>query len=202
MGTVASTIEQWAANDPKKEALYTTKRGLIVSYINDAQLTFVDKSECLRGVWQPTITSSGSIALPSDFLREIVNRVKWSSTVYLTKMDYPTANLVTSFGSTLYYSIWNGTFYVWAAASGTPDVPYIKKPTAITATTLSSADLDIPTEFHHRLQTALDSYYLRTVGDYKDSEYFDKKFEQEATQAGMDFRDRNDPVPIMRGSFF
>lgn len=202
MGTVANIIQSWASSNPAKASVYASEQGIIANWINEAQLLFADKSECLRDVWQPTITSTGNIALPSNFKREIKDKVKWDSNTYLTQIDYPTANLVSSWGDTTHYSIWNNTFYVWGEAAGTPSIHYIKKPTAITASTISSADLDIPTQYQHILKIYLNAQYLERKDDIAGASALMRQFIQLADDAYMDVIRNIDPVPMMRGSFF
>ena len=201
MATIAGSFEDWAAGDQARTGVYASEPGVIVRWANEAQLRFADRSECLQSVWSPTITSSGNIALPADFLREIKNRVKWTQTIYLVQLDYPTANIQT-FTSVGYYSIWNGTFYVWQATSGTPTIPYIKKPTAITTSTLSSADWDIPTEYQRVLFNYFDSMMARRAGDIPGSMTLLSAFDNAADQAYATFHLKRGAVPVMRGSFF
>jgi len=202
MGTVANIIESWASSNPAKASIYASEQGVVANWINEAQLLFSDKSECLRSVWEPTVTSTGNIALPSNFKREIKDRVKWTTNRYLKQIDYPTANLVSSWSDTTHYSIWGDTFYVWGAAAGSPEIPYITKPTAITASTISSADLDIPTEYQYILKIYLNAQYLERKDDIAGASALMKLFIQEAEKAYMDVVRDNDPVPTMRGSFF
>ena len=202
MGTIANILEDWASSTPEKASIFASEKGMLVRWLNEAQLQFCDKSECLRDVWQPTITSTGNVALPSNFLREIKDRVKWDDNTYLTQVDYPTAALVDSWGDTTHYSIWGSTFYVWEAASGTPDIPYIKKPTAITVATSTSADCELPTEYHSVLFLYLDSMFARRKDDIAGSIALLKEFQNYANQAYVDTVRKKDPVPKMRGGFF
>lgn len=202
MGTVANILEDWASSDPQKMSLYVNEKGVMVRWLNEAQLQFSDRSECLRGVWEPTITSTGSVALPSDFLREIKNRVKWDSNTYLTQIDYPTANLVSTWSGTSYYSIWGSTFYVWEAAAGSPEIPYIKKPTAITTSTVSTADLDLFTEHHGSLMLYFDSMYARREKDVAGSLALLKEFHNQCDRVYNDVVRKRDVVPSTRGGFF
>lgn len=202
MGTVATVIESWASSSPAKASVYASEPAVIVNWINEAQLLFCDKSECLRDVWSPTVTSTGTVALPSDFKREIKDRVKWDDNTYLRQIDYPTANLISSWGSTTNYSIWGGNFYVWGAAAGSPEIPYITKPTAITVSTLSSADLEIPTEHQYILKIYLNAMMAERANDIAGHVALMKQFIQSAENAYMDVVNDNDPVPTMRGGFF
>jgi len=202
MGTIANLLEDWASSDSDKASLYASEKGVILRWINEAQLRFTDRSECLRGVWEPTITSTGNVALPSDFKREIKDRVKWDTNRFLVQIDYPTANLQTTWSDTTHYSIWGSTFYVWGAAAGTPDIPYIKKPTAITASTIASGNLEIPTEYHGFLMYYLDSMWARRLKDIAGSYALMKQFENACDGAYVDYTRDNDPVPMMRGRFF
>lgn len=202
MGTIANIVEEWASSHPSKAAVYASEPAVIVSWINSAQLLFCDKSECLRDVWQPTITSTGNVALPSNFLREIKDRVKWDSTRYLRQIDYPTANLVDSWSDTTNYSIWGSTFYVWGAAAGSPEIPYIKKPTAITTSTLSTADFEIPTEYQFMLRLYFNAMMAERKDDIAGSIALMGEFNNYCKQAYMDTVRKVDPVPMMRGGFF
>ena len=203
MGQVKDILVEWYSTDPQKEELYFRMPELPLRWVNEGQLRYADKSELLRGSWSATVTS-GTASLPSDFLREIPDRVKWDTTTHLYKIDYPTANLVESWSDTSYYSIWGNTFYVWAAASGTPTVPYIKKPSVIAIANISTADFDslFPTEFHHAVGMYLDSMWLKKLGEYQGSRAMLADFDMIAVQDGQTYRNRRDPVPIMRSSRF
>jgi len=203
MGTVATFLEDWSSTESGKESLYASEQGKIIRWLNEAQLRFTDKSECLRSVWQPTITSAGVIALPSNFKREIKDRVKWTANRFLKQIDYPTANIYTTqFSDAYYYSIWGSNFYVWQPQAGTPDIPYITKPTVITASNISSADLEIPTEYHAYLMLYLDSMWARTQKDIAGSIALLKQFDNGADSVYTDIVKDNDPVPMIRGTFF
>ena len=202
MGTVANILEDWSQSSPAKASIYASEQGVVVRWLNEAQLQFADRSECLRDVWEPTITSTGNIALPSDFLREIKDRVKWDSTRYLRQIDYPTANLVDSWSDTSHYSIWGGTFYVWGTAAGSPEIPYIKKPTAITVSTVSSASLEIPTEHQFILKLYLNSMMAERKDDIAGSVALMKEFQTNCDMAYMDTVRKLDPVPTMKGRWF
>jgi hypothetical protein len=202
MGTIVNILEDWASSHPSKASVYASEPAVIVSWVNAAQLQFCDRSECLRGVWEPTITSTGNIALPSNFLREIKDRVKWDSNTYLRQIDYPTANLVDSWSSTTNYSIWGSTFYVWSPAAGSPVIPYIKKPTAITVSTLASSDFEIPTEYQHTLKLYFNAMMAERKDDIAGSIALMQTFDSYCGKAYMDIVRKVDPVPFMRGGFF
>lgn len=201
MATVADILNEWAADSEEKQTLIKTRSGLCLRWINQAQLRFADKSEVLKGVWQPTITSSGNIALPSDFLREYPDLVTFevgeTTTPPLIKVDYPVA-LNLSFSSTTHYSIFNGTFYVWAAGALTPSIPYIKKPATLTA--ISSDSLTIPTEFHHDLIPYLDMMWDSFKGKITaiEKSMLLKDFDNTVRQDGIVFLVRNDNSPKVR----
>lgn len=202
MGTVANILEDWAQSSPAKASIYASEQGVVVRWFNEAQLQFCDRSECLRDVWEPTVTSTGNVALPSDFLREIKNRVKWDSNTYLIQIDYPTANLVETWSTTTNYSIWNGTFYVWGAAAGSPEIPYIQKPTDITVSTLSSATCEIQTEYQYILKIYLNAMIAERGGDVAGSLALLEKFGQECDRVYTRVVQKLDPVPIMHGGYF
>lgn len=202
MGTVANVLQDWASSSPEKTSLYANQKDLLIRWANEAQLRYADKSECLRDIWQPTITSTGNIALPDNFKREIKDRVKWDANTYLVQIDYPRANLVTSWSNTTHYSIWGGTFYVWGAAAGTPVIPYIKKPAALTVAAIASENFEIPTEYHYNLFLFLDAMFARSKNDIAGSMQLMKMFDDKADETYMDVVRDLDPVPKMRGSWF
>lgn len=203
MGTTLDIINEWASDSEEKQVAVKTRSGLVLRWINQAQLRFAERSECLRGEWQPTITSTGNIALPSDFIREFPDLVKYnlSATVNppLVKIDYWQAVNVT-FSSTTHYSIFNGSLYVWAAGALTPSIPYIKKPTVITA--LTTADLSIPTEFHRDLIPYLDIMWEKSKGSLSlgDRLALMKEFDNQAGLAGLKFKTRQDGMFKMRSN--
>lgn len=214
MGTAANVLEDWASSEPEKITLYNSQKGIILRWLNEAQLRYAVRSECLRDVWSPTITSTGNIALPSNFIREIKDRVKLSDSVVLTQLSFADARLFT-FSGTNYYSIHAGTFYVWVAAACTPTIPYIKKPTAITTSTLATADLEIPTESQGNLFFYLDSMYSRipknvltrdgnsvSRNDIAGSIALLKQFDEEADREKFDYLYANEPTPITRSGLF
>jgi hypothetical protein len=59
---------------------------------------------------------------------------------------------------------------------------------------LSSAELEIPTEYHSLLVTYLDAMYLRKKGDISGSIQLLQLFDQEAEKAGGEFKNRRNPV--------
>lgn len=202
MGTFANVLQDWSSVSEDKATAYISTPGLLVRWLNEGQLRFVNESEVLRGSWSATVTS-GTATLPSDFLREIADRVSWAANQPLTKIDYPTAyilNASSAFTSTDYYSIWGETFYVWGSDSGTPTIPYIKKPAVITTSNYTTSDLDLPTEFHHALLTFLDAMWLREKGDVSGYQALLKEFMMSAINAGQKYRERRDPVAKMRSN--
>lgn len=202
MATALDVVNEWAADSEEKQLLVKTRSGLVLRWINQAQLRFADKSECLKGEWQPTITSLGNIALPSDFLREYPDLVAYQvgSTINppLIKIDYPVAINLNFTSVVTHYSIYNGTFYVWAAGALTPSIPYIKKPATLTA--LSSDALIIPTEFHHDLIPYLDAMWASLKGALNpmDKILLMKEFDNQARADGMKFLIRQDNAPKVR----
>ena len=199
MASVQSVLEDWVAGESDKLDIYPSRQNIALRWINEAQLRFCDRSEMLRSVWNPTIDSTGIIALPSDFLREIKDMVKWTANVPLWEVDYPHAQLM-NFSSPRFYSIWGNKFYVWAAASGTPSIPYIRKPKLIQ--NISVDDFEIPTEFQNSLTYYLESKWLKKNKDVNGSIAVLNVFDRMADEAAARYRARRDPVPIMRGSFF
>lgn len=203
MASLAQIAEDWAEGQTEKSELYTQYKGVVLRWINEAQLRYCDKSEILTGLWQPTITSSGNIALPADFLREIKDWVYWSSTIRLVEIDYPTAIVnQNNFSGAQFYSIWNDTFYVWAATAGTPQIPYIKKPAVVAIADIATASLEIPLEFQHNLLTYLDAVFLRRKGDYKGYGVLLANFDMDAAKDGLKFKQRRERPPIIRSTRF
>jgi hypothetical protein len=197
MGTLLTVIQEWYSDDDEKETLYKQMPELVLRWINEGQLRFCDKSEILQGLWEPTVSSTGVVARPTDFLREYQNRVKWTTNHSLVNMAYQDAIHLTNVSDQLYYSIFNGNFYVWAAAAGTPDIPYVKKPEVVvsTADAHKTAALEIPTEDHHTLIQYLDARFLRKKGDYKNYMALLNWFDAYANACGSKFRSRRDPPP-------
>jgi hypothetical protein len=132
MASAATILADWASMDPEKEKLYATTPNLLVRWLNEAQLRFCDKSEILEETWNPTITSSGSIALPANFLREYIYDVWWTSDRPMRKGLYSILSKSTVTYYNPMYAIYGNTFYVFPVSAGTPTIRYIKKPTLIT----------------------------------------------------------------------
>lgn len=204
MATVQNVVNEWASDDEDKRLLVETHGGLILRWLNEGQLRYAEKSEILRSTWTPTITSSGNIALPADFIREFPDRVQAVSGTTgtpLFKVEYPLA-IQDTWNTLTAYSIYNNTFYIWAAGAATPAVYYVKKPTALT--TLSSDDFGIPTEFHRTMIDYLEAKWLyrnKTVsyGDYKSML---SEFDNQAKTDGLQFLQRNDALLMMRSFRF
>lgn len=203
MASAQDIVNEWAADSEEKLRLLKTRSGLGLRWLNQAQLRYVERAECLRDVWNPTITSSGNISLPSDFMYEFSDRVKRdvnsTSDYYLRKVDYPIA-FARSWSGLTAYSIYNGSFYIWAAGAATPSIPYVKKPAIIT--TLSSASLEIPTEFQHRLVDYMDAMWLRYKGDVVSARGLMEDFFRKSKTDGVTWRLRYDKSPIIRSNFF
>lgn len=204
MATSLDVINEWASDSEAKQTLVKTHSGLILRWLNQAQLRYADKSEMLKSRWTPTITSTGNIALPADFLREIPDRVQpnANATVFapLRKVDYPDAILVTWTGL-IAYSVYGGNFYVWAPQACTPAITYNKKPAALTDLT---SDLEIPTEFHHDLILGLDIYWERRAEklDLAEQETMWTIFDNKAKDAGWKEKIRKGAFVRTRGSWF
>ena len=201
MATVANVVEDWCSGDSDRTAILATELGVIVRWVNEAQLRFADKTETVRSIWQPSIPSNGQIALPTDFIREVKNLIMWTTNWRLLQIDYPLAQMLL-FSAPQYYSIWNGTFYVWSPTAGTPNICYIQKPTAITTTTYATASLQIPTEYQHTLFLYFDSMNARRQKDYAGSGVLLKQFDQECNEIYSQYKGHVDPVPMVNGSFF
>ncbi len=201
MGQIANVLDDWASGDADRSKVYKEQPGLVIRWINEGQLRYASKSELLRDVWSPTITSSGSIALPTNFLFEVPDRVKWTQFVYLRKIDYPTANLVPYWSATLWYSIWAETFYVWGPSAGTPTIPYVYKPTLVTVANIATADFDanLPTEFDHEILLYLDYRWARRIKDPSHRLLLDD-FEDMVAKDGQTYRQRRDPALIMKSN--
>lgn len=203
MASAKNILSFWQGT-PEKKSFYAVNEPTVLQWLNDAQLTFADKSECLQGLWQPTITSVGYIALPEDFLREYPNRVKSSTNSLgypLKKIPYQDAQILNLTGTAL-YSIYNGYFYVWAAGACTPNVPYIKKPAEITKATLATAELELPTQMHDTLFYFLESRYNMFLGNVQNMLELESIFERKAQEYLTTQIQRNDSVPSTRGGFF
>ena len=200
-GTVAAVCQDWCGGNPQRMSVYVEEPGVMARWISQAQSRFADKAECLRGVWTPTVPSTGIVALPANFGREIKDGIRWGSSDRLTQVNYTEANMAT-FSSTRYYSIWGSNFYVFSAAAGTLSIPYIKKPAEITVGTLSTADLEIPTDYHRDLFNYLDAMFVRRSGDFASSTALMKEFDDSANNARLDYAQKTDPVPRVRSGMF
>jgi len=198
MATAQDVLNDWAGEDGERYIIFHKNKGLVLRWLNEAQLRFCDLSEIFRGVWSPIISSDGVVSLPDDFLREVPHTIKWAVDTPLTKIDYAVANL-TTFSGTYFYSIWGGKFYVWTPAEGTPSIPYFKKPSTITNATLANDDLEIPTEYHSDVLAFLEAKYQQRLGDYGQYLALMSRFDGEARRAGVKYASRNDPVPFMLG---
>ena len=201
MASALDVVSEWASYGKEQADVYGASPLLVERWVNQAQLRFATKSECLRATWNPTIPSTGTIALPADFLREFRDKVQWSTTQYLVKLDYPLAKIL-NISSTLNYSIWGGNFYVFAAAAGTPFIWYVKKPAVITHAGFGAAELEIGTEYHGLLIDYLEARFRRHKGDEGGFAAFLKQFDMQAVDAGIEFSRRQDALPIMRGNWF
>lgn len=201
MATALDILNEWAADSEEKQTLLKVRSGLPLRWLNQGQLRFADKSECLRGEWQPTITSSGNIALPSDFIREYPDLIKFdvgsATNPPLIKIDYWEAINIT-FSTTSHYSIFNGSLYVWSAGALTPSIPYVKKPA--TLTTIASDSLTIPTEFQHELIPYLDMMWDAYKGKLAaiDKSMLLKDFDNSARSCGITFLVRQNNSPRVR----
>jgi hypothetical protein len=131
MASAATVLGEWASLEPEKEALYAQTPSLLLRWLNEAQLRFCSKSEILQGVWSPSVGETGIIALPSDFLRELVGRVKASDNTNVPKGQYQDLQFANGLIPKT-YCIWNNNLYLFPIGSGTLTVPYIKKPALIT----------------------------------------------------------------------
>lgn len=201
MATAVTVIERWIAGNEKKAVLYKSVPSLVLSWVNDAQGRYADVGEVLQDVWEPTITSSGNIVLPTDFLREVKDRVYWDANICLQQIDYPTAQLM-DFSTTGFYSVWQGYFYVWVAAAGSPKIPYLKVPATITYANIGTTALEIPSEGHDDLLIYMDAMWARKNDDISGSMSLLKLFDQAASKGGSKFRARRNPVPRTMGGFF
>jgi hypothetical protein len=197
----ASTVIDDFLDSPDKEAFYANSAKLVIRWLNESQLRHVNKSEVLRDMWTPDITSSGNIILPGDFLRECPDLVQanvgTTGRLPLFKIDYSQAILYPFSGLT-HYSIHNGYFYVWAAQACTPRIVYFKKPEVITAENLEEAELEIPTECHNTLLHFMDAQFIKSKGDYQNYLVMLNEFERRAINDGIKFRNRNDNPARMR----
>ena len=194
MSTTLDVLSDWAGVSGPRYNLFSTNEDLILRWLNEAQLRFADRSEVLRGIWEPVLDSSGEATIPEDMLRIVKDKVKWDSDEWLKEADYPTVSVLT-LSTTEYYSVWNGTFYVFAAAEGEPIIPYIKKPDTLLKTNYRLSDLEVPTEYHHDLIAFLDAQFARHSGATDAYYSLMADFHNKATLAGIKYAERNDPVP-------
>lgn len=201
MASAQNVVADWMGDGGERHNLASSRKSLVVRWLNEAQLRFADISECLRGVWTPTLDADGTAALPDDFLREIDGKVKWDAETLLEKADYPTMQIA-SLGATCAYAIWGGSFYVFDAAAGEPTIPYIKKPLEITERQLATASLEIPTEYHHDLIFFLDAMYARRNNDMPGYVAFLKQFNEVARMAHFKYGTRNDGPVRLPGSWY
>lgn len=201
MGTAHDLIGTWAADSEEKIGLNSRNPELVLRWLNEAQLRFADLSECLRGVWNPDIFDDGIVDLPEDFLREYVNRIRWTSYVILRKGDYATLR-ATPLTVTNWYAIYGGKFYVFAPSAGTPEIAYVRKPESISLTSLNTSDLEIPTEYQLDLLTFLDAMWEGRKGNAAQRLAFLEMFNQKANAAGIKFSGRDDAPPTMRGGLW
>lgn len=204
MATAQDIINEWASDSEEKQALVKTRSGLPLRWINQGQLRYVEKGQVLRDIWLPNITSTGNIALPTDFLYEFPDRVKRNASatvdIFLKKLDLPVAQ-ARYFSGLYYYSIWKGSFYVWSAQAATPSVPYVRKPTILSSI---ASDLEIPTEFQMNLLPFIEAKYLYSKKEMPYAEYAQamEHFDIQANNDGLSWRTRNDVIPTMRPNWF
>jgi len=201
MASALNLISDWTGDGGDRHVLFGQTKGLVLRWLNQAQLRFADRSEVLQGVWEPTIPSTGHIVLPADFIREVPNRVKWTSTKLLEKADFSTARALT-LSTAQCYSIFDNTFYVFAPSSGTPSIPYIRKPEEITTATLATADLEIPTEYHNDLIVFFDAMYARRTNDIRGYLALMKTFDDKAESVGLGVKIRNSAPLKTKGGMF
>lgn len=200
MATRQDIINEWVWDSPEKQELVKTSPDFILRWTNQGELRFADKSEILRGIWTPTTASDGSVVLPSDFLREFPDRVKYLiDRAPLTKMNYEEA-ILTTFSTLVSYAIFNGTFYVFGPQAISLTIPYIKKPAVITS--IGTTDNPFPTEYHKTMITFYDAMWLKEKGDMAGARVLLQEFDDEANANGMSFYLRNYPHPRMRSNWF
>ncbi len=198
MASAKAIISDWSSDEGERFVLATTKRGVVMRWLNQAQLRFAEISQVLQGVWEPLLDSTGSEALPDDWLREIPDRVQWTTGFYLIKGDYPTLSIA-NLSTTCYYAIWQGNLYVFSASSGSPTIPYYRKPEEIKDAQFATASLEIPTEYQHNLSLFMDAMWERRNGNTEAYLVLIDKFDQRARDAGIDNLNRRQ-VPQMRAS--
>jgi hypothetical protein len=201
MATVADVIGDWTSEGGARHTLYGRVPGLVVGWINRAQLRFVHKSLCLRSVWEPTLDSDGYAVLPDNFIGVVKDRVKWDIHTTLVEANYSDL-LQTDWSSTTHYCVHDGKFYVFAPSAGSPQIPYYRKPDEITIANRNSAYLEIPTEYHQDLLTFMDGMFQRHEGDIAGYSALMAEFDRKAIEAGVRIQNRTDQVPVMRGGAF
>ena len=193
--TAFDVVQEWAGVQGPRHDLYIQHPGLVLRWLNQSQLRFVDKSECLKSTWTPSLDSSGYKSLPDDFLRIAGPLgVQWDTDEFLTKEDYAKLNGLT-LTDTEHYAIHDGKFYVFAATSGTPVIVYIKKPEELLLTNYLNSDLDIPEEYHQDLIVYMDAMYARHMGDVAQYLILLDKGDMKAKEAGLQVDYRTGPLP-------
>lgn len=198
MASALNVIMDFLSISPEKQNFYRDNKELVLRWINEAQLRFVNKSEILCGVWNPTIDNTGSIDLPDNFLKAFKDRVMLGD-YPLKELNYQDA-IFQDYTGVEAYSVYNGHFYVWNAGSCSPTIPYLKKPTVITD--LLTEELEIPTEYHNNLLDYLDALWARKKEDFQSHLGLRTSFDNLALQAGVETRNRTNAVPIMQSSRF
>jgi hypothetical protein len=198
MASALNVVMDWISISPEKQNFYRDNKELVLRWINEAQLRFVNKSEILCDVWSPEIDSTGSIDLPTDFLKAFKDRVKLGS-YPLKELNYHDA-IYQDFSGVMAYSVYDGKFYVWNAGACSPTIPYLKKPVVITD--LLTEELEIPTECHNNLIDYLDALWARKKEDYQGHLLLRTGFDNSALEAGARSRQRLNPTPIMESSRF
>lgn len=200
MATRQDIINEWIWDSTEKQERVKTHPDFILRWTNQGELRFADKSEILRSIWTPTTASDGSVALPSDFLREFPDRVKYQiDRAPLEKLDYQEAILAT-FSTLVAYSIYNSTFYVFGPQAVTLTIPYVQKPTPITS--IGTTDSPIPTEYHKTMITYYDACWLKEKGDLGGYRVMLEQFDEECNENGLSFYLRRYPHPKMRSNWF
>ena len=144
---------------------------LAIAWYSAGNLEYLDETEMLQDVWEPSVTTS--VVLPTNFLREIVVKTS-GGTKPLKEVDYHNAIFEPTFTTPTtdvpgFYSKFGTSFYLWPVQSSavTLTAPYIKKPTDVTISNYTTAEMDIPTEFRSHLL----SFML--------AQFFSKKEEKE-----------------------
>lgn len=198
MGQVLELLANWAALDPEKNKALEENSKVLVRWVNNAQNEHLRYSGLLQSTWTPVLDSDGKAALPDDFLRIKRNTVKWDENTTLSEVEYDEA-INASMTSTLWYSIHDGYFYVFAAASGEPQITYIRRPSETLVSTFKTDDLDIPLEYQHTLMLFLDAMWARTKGDTAGYLALYKQFASQAVEDGVQDIESRHTVPMMRG---